>query len=369
MRKLVAMTCLLPLLLVLGVLPARAQLSIHAGLFRQDIQVLYLHDLDLTSLNSGPPLFYVNMRNDSQDNRQVILRLVVESDNPDYGRIAEGASKPFWLGHGETRTITNKDLSESGGDIELADYTIYDSAKKLADAIFATGKLPSGIYRFILTLSDVNDPTISDQATVELNITNPTTIQLVSPGALVEEGEVPTIFSTLPQFVWDSNAREFEFTVCEKLPSNSSPEDVMQNEPRYRTRTNEKSLIYPSSGAYPLEEGHTYYWQVKAIVPTSSGTVELESEIWGFKIGSTGGEMAAGGAAAGTMSPIFQNVLSSVLGDNAFGSLFGEGGELFNCTPTGKIYYKGQPITMQDLQALLQDIRSGKLEVVDFRIE
>lgn len=361
------------LLALLGLFATResatAQLSIDAGLYLKDVQVLYLNDLDLTSTGSGRPLFWVRIRNDGNENLQAIFKLVVESDNPAYGVLAEGKSKPFWVGHGQERLITNNDLSQAGNDIELDDYTIYDSAKELANTVLATGKLPNGVYRFKLRVQAVNDPANADETTVELNITNPTTIQLVTPGAVVEEGEVPTVYTTLPQFVWDSNASEFDFKVCEKLPSNSSPEDVMQNEPRYHTTTGEKSLVYPSSGAYPLEEGHTYYWQVRAIVQTSSGPVELESEIWGFRVGSASGGGATAGGGTWELPPLYRNVLSALLGNDAYESLFGDGGVLYECTPTGVIRYQGASFTLQDVQMLLQSLRSGKLEIVDYRVE
>ena len=52
---------------------------------------------------------------------------------------------------------------------------------------------------------------------------------------------------------------------------------------------NVNSFQYPFSGAYPLEEGNVYVWQVKKTMPTTAGEQELLSSIFSFKIGvSTG---------------------------------------------------------------------------------
>jgi len=350
------------LLLCLTVGVSQAQLKIDAGFFNSDLEVFFLRDLDLTNPGSSPMLFWVNFTNTGAENRYVILSLEIQCDR--YGSLASGKTRPFGLGHGVTRTITNRDLGQSGSLFELDEYVIADAAKDLTRAILSTGSLPTDFYHFVLKIQDVNNPGIADSKTIDLTITNPTTLELVSPGRIVDQGELPTLFTTLPQFVWDSNAGEFSFTVCEQLPSNSSPEDVMDNEPRFHTTIqNAKNLIYPSSGAFPIEEGHTYYWQVKAIMMTTGGPVELKSEIWGFKIGSTQNVQLE------SQMIILRSALQGLLGDDAVNALFNEGGDLYQFLPTGVIFYKGRSLTIQELQTLAQQVNSGVLEIIDYHVE
>ena len=48
---------------------------------------------------------------------------------------------------------------------------------------------------------------------------------------------------------------------------------------------NINSFQYPFSGAYPLEEGNVYCWQVMVTSPTTSGSEQMLSSIASFKIG------------------------------------------------------------------------------------
>jgi|Deesub1362B_J571_1020462.scaffolds.fasta_scaffold01398_1 hypothetical protein len=335
-----------------------AQVTVDIQLAEQNAEVLYLNDLDLTNPGQGRILFWVKITNGYSEDRYIALSIMVESGQ--YGILAEGRTKPFWIRANEVIYIDNRNLSEAGSRFELETFTITDAASELTSAILASGRLPNDTYRFLVTVEDVENPQESSSDEEKLTITNPTTLELVSPGARVGEGELPVIYTTLPQFVWESNASEFIFTVCEKLPSNNSPEDVMENEPRYQARVTERSLIYPSSGAYPLEEGHTYYWQVKAVVQTSSGPVELKSEIWGFQIGSVGQ------SALQAQMTMLQNILRSLIGEDAVNQMFSEGGELFGATYTGVIRFNGRSISLQELQAMVQ---RGEIEAVDFFIE
>ncbi|MCD6165502.1 hypothetical protein DRQ00_01515 [candidate division KSB1 bacterium] len=337
-----------------------AQPTVEAGFYNEKIDMFFLDDFDLSNPSANPPLFWIRITNDATD-RNVTLTLNVESEL--YGLLASGTTKPFFLSADTVFTITNCDLAAGASPFELQDYTInQEAATELTNAILSTGMLPSDNYRFQLTLEDVEQPAISSQEEISVEITNPTTIELVSPGQPVGEGELPIIYTRLPQFVWDSNAKEFIITVCEKLPTNSSPEDVMDNEPRYSGSINSTNFLYPASGAWPLEPGKTYYWQVKAIVQSSSGTIELKSEIWGFTIGTTQSSRTSG------QQTFYLNLLNDLLGEEVVQQLFSDEGELHDFTPTGVLLIDGSPATLQELQNLVQQIRDGKYKIKSFQI-
>jgi hypothetical protein len=151
-------------------------------------------------------------------------------------------------------------------------------------------------------------------------------------------------------------------TVCEVLPNNSSPEDVMQNEPRLQRLIQRgvdfigsPSLIYPS-GALPLQFGKTYYWQVQAIISSPSGEVRLPSEIWCFQISSINNP---GGSA------LIQQLLN-LLGSSDLEALFAEGGPLQGFKPTGVASINGRRI---ELAALLNMLRNQSIKAVSVQVE
>jgi hypothetical protein len=176
----------------------------------------------------------------------------------------------------------------------------------------------------------------------------------------------------LPQFKWDSNADRFLITVCEVMPTNSSPEDVMQNQPRLQKMLCRGSLrgqdlqcqeffdgspafIYPP-GELPLEYGKTYYWQVQALLDVPSGEMRLPSEIWCFQISAIGDP--------GT--EILLQQLLSLLNSGDFEALFREGGPLHGFRLTGAAALNGRRLNLTELITFL---RSRSVRVVSTQVE
>lgn len=334
---------------------ALAQLNIDGGLYNEDLQVFYLSDFDLTQSGAGPLIFWIRLENNSDTARSVVLSLLFKSDN--YGTLIQATSAPFTMAAGEVREATNQDLTTKAQDYTLQDYNIGGAANDLKDAILRTGELPADTYTFVLTIEDADDPSVKDSVILgPLTLSNPTTLDLVSPGASPDSGELPVIFTTSPLFQWQSNASQFRITVCEELSTDSSPEDVMDNLPRLKREVSGLSFQYPeypTTGEWPLEEGKTYFWQVEAIVTTTSGLIYMPSEIWGFRIGELG---------AGMLSAEQAQILSflhDVLG-NDFDRLIEQGGELEGFDPTGVVLKDGQRISLTELIALGEKFSNGE---------
>jgi len=139
----------------------------------------------------------------------------------------------------------------------------------------------------------------------------------------------------------------------------------MDNEPRLEMEvSNQTSLQYPSVGVWPLEPGKTYFWQVVAIVQTSGGPVELESEIWGFTIGDLG----AGGSSSAQQIQVL-GYLRAILGEDVVDALLGEGGPLAHHRPTGVILRNGSRLGDEELRSLIDRFRSGEFQVISFSVE
>lgn len=345
-----------------------AQITIESGLVNNDISVFFINDFDFTQSGNSPLLFWVEITNAYPDSQLVSLKLSISYNSLASGEIEElasGETEPFNLPPSPPPLrIDNQNMFSQASKYKLKDYNINkDAADELLNAILASGKLPSGTYEFHLEIINANTGNVNNDDTIELEISNPTTLDLISPGELASSSEPPEIYTTLPLFQWESDASQFRFTVCEKLSTNNSPEDVMDNEPRIEKIIETTTFQYPSTGAFTLEEGKTYFWQVVAITQSSSGPIEMESEIWGFKIAN----FSSGATSAYHMQIV--NILKSILGDDVVDNLFTENGELANFTSTGVILKNGVSISMEELNALIQEMLTGKVKIKGYTVE
>ncbi len=318
--------------------------------------VVFLKDLDLTNLSTVPMLFSVTITNSFTKEIEIVMRLGVIRDGH---TLIEGTTYPFTVPSGVT-FLTNKDLHDkypiSQTNVDLGG---------LENLVYSTGRLPTGYYQFFVNV-EYQQNNIDAYDEEVLNIADaPTVIDLITPGQRADDPNLIEIYTPLPFFVWHSNARKFRVTVCEKLSTNTSPSDVMNNEPRWQQDRDDDFTFcqYPSSGAWPLEEGKTYYWQIVAIVESSSGPVELESEIWGFKIRNLSG---------GMFSMQHQQLLALLtlfLGDGKLEDLFEKGGALEGFTFTGMMLNNDQQITQEDLIALIEKIFINQIKFDRYFVE
>ena len=219
-------------------------------------------------------------------------------------------------------------------------------------------------------LSSENQSIRLDEFIKEFDISNPTTIDLFGPGLLVNKDFCPDVFSSFPQFSWNSNAVKFILTVCQVEDENVSPEDVMQNEPRARITIERgidffstPSIVYPSVGVLPLLEGRTYYWQVQAVVESPGGEVFLPSEIWCFRVARLDD------ATRRLMSSGILNVLRTLLAGTPYENILDEGGPLDGFGPTGKIKFNGRDVDMFDLIELIRSASTGNVVISNVTVE
>ncbi|MBN1153464.1 hypothetical protein JXB12_00940 [candidate division KSB1 bacterium] len=352
-------------LLVLFISPVYSQIMVTSGTLHDEISIFFLSDLNLSGLGESPLLFYLDITNSYGEEKSVLLdlRMVYEGNFMSSVDLIAGQTGPLNIIPGTTR-ITNQNLFSDTDPYRLLSFDLNDQAvDKLIDQLLASGKLPTGDYRFIITLAFSDGSGSIDQTDLYYNITNTETIDLISPGNPACEGDLRQIYTTLPLFRWESDALKFRIKVCEKLQTNNSPEDVMNNEPRLLTEVENKFLQYPITGAFMLEEGKAYYWQVWSIVNTSSGIIEIPSEIWGFQISEMGG-----GSNSFQQQQIM-NVLRMILGDDVVNDLFAEGGMLCNHTSTGIMMEDGDVISMDRLIELSKEFSKGTYNVKNYSIE
>jgi len=324
----------------------------------QNAQIIRLSDFNITGSGSVSRLFDLRVNGITAATKEVIIRFQLTSDRFPAAPLVSTVSRPIAVTP-PMYTVTYDELKRRS-QVDFDDQAV----QQITDAILQTGKLPAGTYTFTFSVVDVRQPNNQASTDKTLTIFNPTTLDLISPGAPVGNNQCVAQFGLLPQFKWSSNADRFLLTVCEVLPGNSSPEEVMQNEPRaqrficreerrleYQQRglrcddsfLGSPSFIYPPAGL-PLQFGKTYYWQVQAIIDAPSGETRLPSEIWCFQISSLnnpGNNM------------LLQQLLNA-LNSGDLNALFEESGPLQGFTPTGVVTMNGRRLELVELLNLLR---------------
>ncbi len=361
-------------LLVLSSVAVRAQNSdlIIEKQFFINPRVLFLSDFNITQSGSTQPLFRVTLRNRGASTKLVVLLFRLISRSHPNDPIVEAKTRPFPLSPTEPISITNLDITQNRlPDIKL-EFFRYNRkvAKKLQDAILRSGRLPTDTYDIVIRLQEFSNPSNSEQVVETISVLNPTRLDLLRPGNHADRGRCREVFSTQPQFQWLSNADRFEFTVCEALPTNSSPEDVMQNEPRARLYLERgkdfigtPSVVYPSTGVWPLEPGKTYYWQVVAEIETVNGVLRIPSEIYCFRVAKLEDVNQQ------IIDRSVRNALRRLLAGTRYRRVLAPNGPLSDYLATGRISLNGRKLDVSDLNTLILRFTTRKAEIKNVSIE
>ena len=248
-------------------------------------------------------------------------------------------------------------------------------ADAILQSIITTGRIADGEYTFLVNiLSDNNQILASDSKTILVQ--SPVSITLESPAGALSDTLDNVVYNTFPIFQWFSQMCNGCNTFIRVAPFNSelhsSMEDAMEDQrvlPFDQTEEwyeidNVNSFQYPFSGAYPLEEGSVYCWQVMNTMPTTSGTEEMTSTIAAFKIGESGNiEMQEM-----TSSPLLMS-LKQALGDDQFNAYFGSGNELQGFNPTGQVEVNGVTVDESSLNYILNQISSNAIQIQSISVE
>ncbi|HNY92599.1 MAG TPA: hypothetical protein PKM23_13835, partial [bacterium] len=295
------------LIWLITVSAVQAQVIIQAQVLQRDLRLFFLSDLNLTGRGRATnEVFSISIINSAAI--QQICCLHMDLSKQEGGRsqlLASGTTNPFTLAAGRTIRITNVNLFSQAQQFSLDDYAIEDSGEEVQSRILATGKLPTGLYRFTFRIRPCSGSGFSPSETyIEFDVSNPTSLDLIGPGEPADRalpGLSPTLF---PLFRWNSNLSRFKLTVAEKLAGvhdAASPAEIIQDRIRFERLftvdparsggiapdgseyISGTSYPYPSAGAWPLEEGKTYYWRITGVAPSSGAEAEFPSEIWAFR--------------------------------------------------------------------------------------
>jgi len=263
---------------------ARAEVSLDMFLVApSNLQAFFLEDLNVSGRSPAAEVFRFTLASTTPE---ALSGYLVFSMSSPQTLIISGKSNVFPLVPNAMLLLSNLNLTEPGSRYELQDYEVSSQAQQIEDQLVQTGYFPADTYRLKLEFFAAGSNSRLAWDAVTAVITNPFNLQLVSPAGAPSTPAV--LLSTTPVFAWSSQATQFLLKVCDRTSPDMDPQSVMQGRPLYETDfgtpLSGQSFAYPTSGVLPLEPGHIYYWQVRALVQTSGGMQEYPSEIGAFTI-------------------------------------------------------------------------------------
>ena len=278
-----------------------------------------------------------------------------------------------------SETAVIYDMDSPPNTIELTGQVIESLDPSQADAILqsviTTGKIADGEYTFQVNILSESDQVLASDSKTIL-VQSPVSITLESPAGTLSDTLDNVIYTTFPIFQWFSQMCNGCNTYIRVAPFNSqlhsSMEDAMedqrvlpfdQSEDWYGI-DNVNSFQYPFSGAFPLEEGKIYCWQVMMSMPTTSGSEEMTSTISAFKIGEAGNVEIQDRIS----NPLLM-ALKEALGEDQFNAYFGTGNDFQGFNPTGQVEVNGVTVDESSISYILNQIGSNALQIQSISVE
>jgi hypothetical protein len=240
------------------------------------VQTLYLSDLNPNAPADNPLLFSVTLYNDNQQ-RNLHVQYILSND--EFGTI--GSADKFFtnLQPLSVETFDNRQFDE---------YHLDPASPELLDIAAATGVMPAGTYTYTILVFDENGNVIDQDEGVNV-ITNETSaIDLISPGAPLEQNPEVTPIST-PFFQWFSTLNEFDFALYEVNEGQESANEITANLPVYEEHGLTATFLQYPISAEILVTGKTYAWQVTSPYQGSQGAQMVFSPVHWFEVGGENG--------------------------------------------------------------------------------
>ena len=303
--------------------------------------------------------------------------------------IVEVETDPFQIQDG--LYLDNRDLSSertfindnSGNQIELQGQLIDVLDPGLSEAIMQTiltsGKLSDGQYTFsVMVYGGLTENDLSlvfdDSKTFVIQSQVPITLE--SPGGALSDTTDNLFYTNFPIFQWSSGppcagcetyirVAQFDSDVHSGLEDAIEDQRVLpsnQNED-WELIDNVNSFQYPFSGAYPLDAGNVYCWQIRITLPTTSGTEDMLSPIYAFKIGQAGNIETT----SAITDPLLMMLKQAI--PDKFNSYFGPGMALDGYVPSGQIEINGVTVDQSVINNLLQQIMSQNYQINSVQVE
>ncbi|MGC8595955.1 MAG: hypothetical protein ACP5MI_10185 [Candidatus Kryptoniota bacterium] len=317
------------------------------------VNQIYAADLDIEHFKSSQILFIASLKSLVSIPVEVKLDVHVYVTLPDQPRfeIANAISTPLTLVPGEIKNITNVDLSGPDPPIHLERYH-YDQTQfdKIKSVAMATGKMPAGIYEFVVTCLTPDGVPASNTYQSQIVVTNPGRLELRLPA----DGDVvPTPF---PHFEWTADADTVILSVYEKLPYQTDPQDIVSGVPFLKMAVGGKSFNYPpgGEGVRPLAYGKTYYWYIE-VPPSALRSSPQRSEIWSFTVSSSLTEGVQGKESTQSRGGIYTQDLVEFLNSFQRKDIADQISSV-----AGDVKFDGRTITLDEAVGILKKLEEKK---------
>jgi len=310
---------------------------------------------------------------------------------------------PIYLENKDFNKNTREILDTRGNMVPINfsdNFEVFDLDKgtELMGSVVSMGRLPDGIYKFIIEYSSFDTGDIADCSqsdfihedftqdniirTEIINITTPTSLNLIYPGGALPDTSQNIIYTPYPIFQWSTEtctSCELFIRVAEFNPeSHSSLDEAIEDVtslPINQIEGWEKvegvtSFSYPVIGARELAEGKLYAWQIKKELPTTLGTDAYLSPISVFKLADPSATNQDDKSTSTHIiaDPILIS-LKDLLGEDTFNAYFGDDGELANNIPIGTYRINNESTTSNDILQILDQLQQGTISVVSISVE
>ncbi len=340
----------------------------------------YLGMVDINTGESNMPIFMAELSrsSDAPDTVDVDIEFEIIIDSEALGVNNEtllkvettqplALSAPIHLSNMDLNISTDQIFDDQGNSVSLrmdiTEQIEMDQAEEMFSAIVQTGQLPDGIYTFRVTAVSEN----GERVTAEdiLNISNPATLQLVSPGGILADTTLNEIYTSFPVFQWESDpcninvGCEYFIRVAEfNSQEHSSMDQAVESVTRLPL---DQSMGFELVGfgvttfQYPtdagdLEAGKVYVWQIRKDLVTTAGTEQLLSDIQAFKVKDF--TTTEAGTSTEDTSPA-GIALRALIGDEMAEQIFGSGGEAEGAFATGNITLNDESVDVSFVQSLV----------------
>jgi len=300
--------------------------------------------------------------------------------------------------------LDNRDLSTDnlviydvfGDEVDVSPIEVINSLdisdfEDMFGVIVQTGRLPDGIYTFKFSVLSSEGVVLDDEEQI-INVTTPTTLQLISPGGQsIENLEQNEIYTTYPVIQWESetfssgvidNCDECGFFVriaefrCEDHATLEEAIEALTVYPLDQAKGwqligdvngdnlwqssevtgSQLTFIYPTSGAVDLISGGIYVWQIQKRISTTAGINEINSPIYVFQIKDL------------STNPVMQ-ALQEILSEEIFNNFFKPCGPLTGYSSNGIFKIDGIEGDFSTLNALVEEFNQGIRTLITTEIQ
>ena len=348
----------------------------------------YLSVVDINTGESNVPIFIaeLNRASGAPDTVGVDIEfeIIIDSDalginNQTLVKVATtqpvSLSAPIHLTNMDLNLASDQIFDDAGNPValhlDIVEKIEMDQAEQMFSAIVQTGRLPDGIYTFrVMATAEDGQRIIKEDI---LSISNPATLQLISPGGVLADTTLNEVYTSFIVFQWESDpcnyvdpitgesGCELFIRVAEFNPQeHSSIDQAIESVTRLPLEQGlgyepvgfgVSTYQYPATGAGDLEPGKVYVWQIKKVLITTIGNEEILSEILAFKIKDFTETETTSGEGADT-SPAGM-ALRSLIGEDQADEIFGPGGAAEGALATGNITLNGESVDVSFIQSLI----------------